>query len=217
MHKAWMQGGLLACLLLSGCGSETGPGSKGGDGENVGTARLQLTAEGGYGSLFKLGPATFTIEGNAYEGGELDPPLVIEADGEEEVLVVPMQAGYYSVRLEPDWVLSRSFDGSPFEAIDATVVGDNPISFSIGDLQNTDVTFSFAVGKSQLSLGIAVSEGSAPPPPGFVPEGYDGVVRPIPNDGRWELIWATGGGACCFDSVADAEASYPGYALYVRE
>jgi hypothetical protein len=37
------------------------------------------------------------------------------------------------------------------------------------------------------------------------------------SDGRFEIVFARGGGACCFDSVSEARAAYPGLNLFISK
>ena len=69
-------------------------------------------------------------------------------------------------------------------------------------------------GAAACALIIGVDEGNHLPP-GVVPAGYDGVIERM-SDGRYDILWDNGGGACCFASVDEAKAAYPQYHLFVR-
>jgi hypothetical protein len=62
----------------------------------------------------------------------------------------------------------------------------------------TRLVFSFHLGQSAINIGI--DEG--------VPLGFDGMISPL-GYGRYIITSASGGGACCWDSVDEARQAIP--------
>lgn len=77
----------------------------------------------------------------------------------------------------------------------------------------TPVNFACHLGEGGIDLGVTVDEG--------VPPGYDGVIQRVPNDPpgalRYQIEWTSGGGVCCFNSVAEAKAAYQYANFFVIE
>src|SRR5258706_15432947 len=122
LPAAWT---IVCAAHFLGCGAPAGQ-QRSDEMETGGTARLELTAVGtSTHSVFRLGPATFTIS-----GGPVDP-ISISADGSEDMLNVPLDPGRYAAKLDPGWVLKQSFDSSPFTAVDATLTSLNPQDFRV--------------------------------------------------------------------------------------
>ena len=69
------------------------------------------------------------------------------------------------------------------------------------------ITFAFPLGVSGIDIGIRVEEG--------VPPGFDGVIT-SQGANSFLVTFAGGGSACCFNSVSDAQQSYPELNLFVQ-
>lgn len=204
MIKA-MIGSVLALVSAQACGSASDAAQS----EALTGARLELGARGGSsGALYRLGHGTFVIEGL---DGALAEPLRIQASGAQEpALDVPLQPGSYQVQLEPGWTLEASLRGSPFYAVDATLLSQNPLPFYVYELDSARVRFEFALGESELELGLSVDEGYRLP----IPDGYDGIVLPT-EFGDYEILFREGFSACCYSSPEDAQSAYSWSNLYV--
>jgi hypothetical protein len=195
---------------LAGCSAAASPPDRRLS-ENAGYVRVPLTTLGNHSlSPYKLGPATFEIDGPP--GGPFQP-LTVSADGDQPTLDVPLDPGYYTVTLQSGWTLQEGTTaaddaGTQWSPVAATLTSPNPQMFSIQPYQATDVTFDFHLGVSEVTLGISVDEGLPKVPPG-----YDGVIWP--SGTQWEITLASGWGACCWPSAASLLASYPNLKLYV--
>jgi hypothetical protein len=199
---------LFCAAWFGGCGAaaDQHPAE---DTEHGAAARLELTAVGSKtNSLYRLGPATFTISGSSDAAGPLVPPLSISADGSQETLKIPLEPGNYEAKLEPGWELKQSSNASSFTNVEATLVSANPQSFHVQYLQTTPLHFGFALGVSGVTIGIGVDEGTQ------IPAGYDGIIQPT-ADGRWQIDFGNNSGACCFSSPEEAQAAYPNKRLFV--
>jgi len=203
----------LGCSTwLLGCGAPAPAPEQGAGESDVGSARLELNTVGATThATYRLGPATFTISAASEHSSFV--PLSVSADGSQDTLDVPLDAEAYTVKLEPGWVLKRSFESSPFTDVEATLLSTNPQSFLVSYLHKTPLHFDFALGVSGATIGIGVDEGDQRPP-GYIPDGYDGAIERVTNG--YGIVFATGGGACCVLTPADAQAAYPAKKLYVR-
>jgi len=187
---------LLACSA-PGSGGGTGPTTGSGDSAAI---QLQLTTVASSGNVYRLGPATFEISGPATQ--------TVDASGDDNVLHVPTEPGDYQVTLKPEWVLDLVKFGNS-TPVAATLVSQ-PVQFvRVSPFQVTPISYAFHLGESGIDIGISVDEGAVPP-------GYDGAIQPL-GDGRYSVTFASGGGACCFDSVAEAQAAYPQFNLFVQQ
>lgn len=162
--------------------------------------QLELTKVTASGNTYRLGPATFDITGSA--------ALSVDATGDEPVMNVPVDPGDYEVSLRPGWVLQRLDPAGVPTPMSATLVSP-PLQFvRVEPFQAAPVLYAFHLGESGIDIGIDVEEG--------VPPGYDGLIAPV-GDGRFTVTFASGGGACCFNSVTEAQDAYPALTLFVSE
>jgi hypothetical protein len=162
--------------------------------------QLELTTLTPSGNTYRLGPATFDITGKA--------TLSVEATGDEPLLHVAVDPGDYQVTLRAGWVLQmlKPFLGPT--VFPATLVSPAVQPVRVEPGRSTPLTYAFHLGESGIDIGIEVEEG--------VPPGYDGLISPL-EDGRFEISFAGGGGACCFDSVSEARDAYPSLFLFFSE
>jgi|GEM_PF-2928836 len=187
--------GALVTSLLGCSAGAGGPSSK--TEESASAVSLQLGTTGSNGNRYRLGPAQFKLtEHYDYEGANA---IVIDAGGDTDSLNVPLAAGRWVVALNPGWTLQRVGEGNVLTPVAATLTSPATTEVDVFEFRATPVNFAFHLGESGIDIGVTVDEG--------VPPGYDGIIKLAPN-GSYEVIWSSGGGVCCFSSVADARASY---------
>jgi hypothetical protein len=167
--------------------------------------RLELTTQTASGNIYRLGPATFDINGFGPSG---PVSLEVDASGDQALLQVPIEPGDYDVTLREGWALQHlDVDANP-TPITATLTSP-PVQFvRVEPFQAASLVFSFHLGQSAINIGLDVDEG--------VPPGFDGMISPL-GDGRYIITFASGGGACCWDSVDEARQAYPDMTLFVSE
>jgi hypothetical protein len=167
--------------------------------------RLELTSQTQSGNVYRLGPATFDINGFGPDG---PVSLSVDASGDESLLQVLVEPGSYDVGLREGWVLQHlDVDGNP-TPIAATLTSPPVQYVSVEPFQAASLVFSFHLGQASINIGIDVDEG--------VPPGYDAMISPV-GDGRYMITFAGGGGACCWDSVEEALLAYPDMNMFVSE
>lgn len=197
--KSWLV--LVAVTGLCGCGTGTDDAKNAGETTGI---ELALTTLGNNGTEFRLAPASFAIQ----RKDSTDPPIVVDASADQSTLIVPVAVGAYTVSLQPGWKLNRVPASGVIEPIPATLIEPNDITVDVRNLETTPVTYRFHVGQTQLAIGVAVEEDMYPIP--------DGLIRARGN-GVYEITFMmpTGGSnvACCFASVDEAKAAYPGLDL----
>ncbi|MEY4546775.1 MAG: hypothetical protein RL685_2970 [Pseudomonadota bacterium] len=180
--------GLLACA-----GDPTTPTDM-----ETASIQLDLTKQAPSGNTYRLGPATFDISGPT--------TLALDASGDEPVLHVPVEPGDYEVTLRSGWALQLlDPEGDPTPIV-ATLTSPALQFVRVEPFRSTPLNFAFHLGESGIDIGIDIEEG--------VPPGFDGMISPL-GDGRFIITFASGGGACCFDSVSEAQQAYPGMTLFV--
>jgi hypothetical protein len=182
----------LGCVgLLTACGAAPAPSGA----EEESSLELNLTTTAASGTQYRLGPATFEIE-DLWRPS--NPPLVIDASGEQARLHVPVQQGSYRVSLERGWTLSR-LDGTTLVPVAATLTSQAEQDVTVEPYQAAPVTFAFHLGESGIDIGVTVDEGIA--------EGYD--ARLVPAESGYYIEFRSGGSFCCVQSLAEARAVYP--------
>ena len=203
--------GALA-FSLQGCSAGASERSSGTE-ESASAVSLQLATTGSNGNRYRLGPAQSKLD-NPYPYPYQEPiSMVVEAEGDTDILSVPVIPGDWSVTLNPGWELQRVVEGGALTPVAATLTSPSTVQVGVGQFRVTSVNFAFHLGESGIDLGVTVDEG--------VPAGFDGVIERVPNDFpgaiRYQIEWTSGGGACCFNSVAEAKASYQYANFYVIE
>jgi len=204
--------GAALALSLQGC-------SAGADGPSAGTEKaasavsLQLATTGSNGNRYRLGPAQFQLD-NPYPYWNQEPiSMVVDAEGDTDILSVPVDPGDWTVTLKSGWKLQRVDEGGALTPVAATLTSQNSVRVGVSAFRVSSVNFAFHLGESGIDLGVTVDEG--------VPTGYDGIIRRVPNDPpgiiRYQVEWSSGGGACCFDSVDEAKAAYPYWNVLIVE
>ena len=189
---------VVGCVcLLAGCSGPAGGGSANEPGASI---QLNLSTIGASGTEYRLGPATFDIS-RGYYGAE---HFTLEASGAEPVLHQALEPGSYHVSLKQGWQLSR-VDGETLTPIAATLLRGTEQDVNVTQFVTTPVTYAFHLGESGIDIGVSVDEG--------IPEGYDGRVMPASDPGYFYIELRNGGGYCCVQSLAEAQAAYPGLNL----
>ncbi|MGC4000717.1 MAG: hypothetical protein QM767_26000 [Anaeromyxobacter sp.] len=187
-------------LALAGCNSGSHEGALGNDGDQVTGIELALTSTGLSGTEYRLAPASFAIQ----RVGSSEPAQVIDASADERTALVPVSPGTYSVSLRSGWQLNRVASGNVIEPIPATLIGPSQMEVSVNTFETTPVTFQFHTGESQMAIGVQVDEDPSSGSDGYI--GSTGL-------GLYRITFFNGTSACCFPSVAEARAAYPGLEL----
>jgi len=192
--------GLVACAGAD----ETATGGE----PEAASIQLELTTVTESGNTYRLGPATFDIEGFAFDGsgGDGSVALSVEATGDEPALHVPVEPGDYQVTLRAGWILQRLNAGGTATPLPATLLSPSIQEVRVDPFRVTPLLYAFHLGESGIDIGIDVDEG--------VPPGFDGIIEPL-GGGQFSVTLASGGGACCFTSVSEAQANYPDLTLFV--
>lgn len=205
--------GAALAISVQGCSA----GASGASSETEGSASavsLQLGTTGSNGNRYRLGPAQFQLD-NPYPYPYHEPvSMTVEAQGDTDILSVPAIPGDWTVTLRPGWKLQRLDGGGTATPVAATLTSPSTLTVGVSQFRVTPVNFAFHLGESGLDIGVTVDEG--------VPPGYDGAIRRVLTDPpqepiRYQIDWSGGGGACCFNSVAEAKAAYQYANLYVAE
>jgi hypothetical protein len=192
---------VAAALTVVGCNSDRADESVGTEAAGVTGIQLALTSMGPSGTEYRLAPASFSVQ----QVGSTEPALLVDASPDERTAIVPLSAGDYSIVLQPGWQLNRISSGGGLAPIPATLVGPSEIQASVHPFETAPVTFRFHSGESQLAVGVQVDED-----PSSYSDGYIGGV----GVGRYEIRFFNGAGSvCCFSSVEQARAAYPGLLL----
>lgn len=148
----------LVGALVFGCGASPVESS----GSNAGMGRVALALRTSVGeAVYELRDAVFDVS------GPVTAALNSEEDPEATVIEQELPVGEYSVTLEPDWSLFMVGDAESTE-VAASLVTDNPTSFSISADSVTRVAYAFevegssvALGTGGLEIGIDVAQGQA--------------------------------------------------------
>lgn len=191
----WATGILLSALALGCSGGAPGAGE-----ENVGSTssiKLALGTTAASGDHYRLGPASFTIN-----GGDFPPDYTIDASVGADDLFVPVSeyGGSYQVRLNSGWQLQRVATDGSLSPVAATLLSQPEKNVSVQRFQAAPVIYDFHLGASSLDLGITVDEGILP--------GYDGKIYPTLY-GEFYVNWPNGSANCCYPTVAALLAAFP--------
>ncbi|MGC4086794.1 MAG: hypothetical protein QM756_02635 [Polyangiaceae bacterium] len=185
----------LGFACLAGC-SSVGAES---EAEQTSGIKLDFTTVAQSGNVYRLGPASFDISGDA--------TLTVDTNGDEPLVHVDLQPGQYQVALKPGWALQLLGANGTSTPTAATLLSSPVRSVQVSDFHVTELSYAFHLGASGLDIGISVDEG--------VPAGYDALIEQLP-DGSYSITFASGGGACCFSSVEQARQAYPQLNMFVK-
>ena len=114
----------------------------------MGAVELPLKTIGSDGATYKLAGAKFQIEGTQ---------SVAVNDTSADTVVVPLQAGPYTILLKNGWHMER-VDG-PGGTVDAALVSPNPQSFVVKNGLNTAVTLRFKRNAGEVDIGFTLDGG----------------------------------------------------------
>jgi hypothetical protein len=156
----WALAALLLILDCVACREDVAPSP------TVGRLAMRLSTELN-GVTYRLREAHFDISGP--ESATLDGEDAPDANS----IQVPLHSGDYTVFLRDGWRMERrTVPDGPFAAVEANLVGPNPLEFAISDGETSAVAYDFEVGGAQvplgegdLSLSIHVREASNPQVP----------------------------------------------------
>lgn len=114
--------------------------------EQEGTLRVALTTTGSDGASYVLRDSTLEISGSAL--------ITLSGRGATaDALTTPLPAGVYTLFLRPGYrVLKLSEDGQE-HAVDARLVGSNPLRFTVHPLEDATLALTFASGDERVSFG----------------------------------------------------------------
>lgn len=145
----------LAVPGMVGCSQEA-PGE---DDQVMGSVSLPLVTSTNA-ATYRLTDATFTID------GPTPASLSSSDDPAETELAAALASGSYDVVLEPGWALERD-NGNGFVEVSATLLSDNPRSFTIQSSVITTLTYQFetdgtvvGTGDGQIAVDIQVDDSS---------------------------------------------------------
>jgi hypothetical protein len=125
-----------AAASLQGCSAEAN--------SDFGTLHLALSGAS-RGSEYELLAADFEIEGVS--------AATLTSDGDPSTtLSTSLPVGEYSVELQAGWQLVEN-TATGAEAVDAVLLSDNPLHFSIIAEETTEVSFVFQTGDVSVGLG----------------------------------------------------------------
>jgi hypothetical protein len=145
--RVWVVTAALFGIVQIACSGEA-PGPLTDDARQTGSVSLPLTAQSGD-VAYRLAAARFTITGTPLSG-----PLVIRPPADTPIHEETLPVGSYSILLDDGWRLERKGpEDTAFSPVQATLIVENPQSFSVARDAITDVVFSFATGIGQVDLG----------------------------------------------------------------
>jgi hypothetical protein len=179
----------LVASTLVGCATTDTP-----DGD--GTLRVGLWGQGGSGSTYRLVDAGFHITGNGVDA------IVSAADAPDGTpsLSVPLGKGDYELELLSGWEVYRGSigDGDP-ALVEADLLTDNPVLFTVADGASTDVTYTFEIegdivplADGTLDIDVEFEEDDGVCTPGgheWLGETGDGS-NPVGNGEGWQSFIA---------------------------
>lgn len=139
-------GAVLSAATLPACSADTAEQS-----EQIGTVKLNLTGVGATGTLYRLRNGIFTIS------GPTSTQFTTEADPDAGSVLLDLQAGDYSILLEPGWVLEAQTPEG-FAPIAAALSSENPYPFAVASEANTAVLFAFETGEDTVEFGEGTAE-----------------------------------------------------------
>jgi hypothetical protein len=168
--------------------------------------QLSLSMEGQSGTSYRLSPATFSIR----KEGTSEPPRLIEASADVSVVTTPVDPGQYTISLQTGWVLNRVRDDGSMTPIPATLYSPNEQSVSVYD-ETEPVIFGYRLGEASVAVGATVDDE-------YFYAQLDGTIY-LNSSGKYQ-IWLGGtsaGPICCFETVEEARAAFPGLNLTTSE
>jgi hypothetical protein len=127
--------GLLLLLVGAGCAAEAAGPEPGRADDGEGSLRVALQQQASDGAVYYLRDAKLQLT------GQLDTLIEV---GDAPVLQQALPQGDYSMELLAGWRMERELDDQ-LEEVDAQLLGDNPICFSIASGEITAVTLRFLV------------------------------------------------------------------------
>jgi hypothetical protein len=139
---------VLSALLtaLAVCFTGCNPTNNNDDSAHGGTVRMALEGTGPNGATYRLRDGIFEIN-----GGSVSESLDTEVDPTAVILSTDLPAGAYGIELQPGWRFEREVAGV-VNAVNATLVSDNPVAFAIQPSITTDVIYVFEVDGGLVSL-----------------------------------------------------------------
>jgi len=135
---------LLASAFSSSVGCSHKPKQ---DLSRAGQLKVALRGISNSGAEYRLRNATFHISGNS------EADVSSDSDPQVAAIAVQLAPGNYQVEILPGWYLEKARPDGTFVAVDAVLVSDNPIAFTIVSLQTTSVQFRFTAGPEVIPVG----------------------------------------------------------------
>lgn len=130
---------VVALVAWSGCSAESA------DEAGHGTVELALTTQVASGAVYRLRDATISID------GPMSRTWHTEDDPELTSLSANVLVGNYRALLADGWRLER-VDGSMVTTVDAELVSDNPVLFTVATAQRTAVPLQFRVDADPVDM-----------------------------------------------------------------
>ncbi|MFY0525805.1 hypothetical protein ACN28I_22560 [Archangium gephyra] len=119
------------------------------DSQEAGTLQLPLTASSSDGKVYRLVGATFNVTGTQ---------TVTVTDTAADTVMVPLQAGSYTIELAPGWTMERV--DAPGAPVPAALLSPNPLPFFVKKEEPTQVRFQFKLpGEGSADVGFEVDSG----------------------------------------------------------
>lgn len=116
--------------------------------DQSGSVRVALSASSDQGATYFLRDSTVEISGSAL--------LTLAArDAHEDALTTPLPYGTYSLYLRPGYrVVQVQADGRE-QPVEAKLESANPRRFTLGPLEDSNVTLTFDIGGDKVVFGAA--------------------------------------------------------------
>lgn len=116
--------------------------------DQSGSVRVALSASTDQGATYFLRNSTVEISGSAL--------LTLAArDASDDALTTPLPYGTYSLYLRPGYrVVQVQSDGRE-QQVEAKLESPNPRRFTLGPLEDSNVTLTFAIGGEKIVFGAA--------------------------------------------------------------
>lgn len=131
-------GGAFSLLALLGCGAERPV-----DVKEIGTLSMNLRSEAN-GVHYRLEGDVFTLTGTTERS--------LSRNGSDSLIVATLPAGDYQVELQDGWTLWKEDDLGD-EQVDAQLVSENPVSFSVEGGELVVATWVFRTHGIPVTLG----------------------------------------------------------------
>jgi len=151
-------GAVLLALGAMGCSSTSDQKPE----ESMGELALPLTTFGPSGTQYRLRDATFEIApyywdyyGYAGSGAGGSPgapePIVVSSEDDPDAtsIVVDLEEGYYTLRLQPDWRLEK-VDDSGAETVEATLLSSEQQWVWISRRSTSWAEYEFGLGERSI-------------------------------------------------------------------